>query len=85
MGANKYRKGIRNSSANSVNQAKLAEEFQMIKSDARWGRRGGVGQATAWQCMGRVGYGICLFTIYNRVFSICLVGVGWEWGRGRIG
>ena len=45
---------------------------------------GGVGQAVARQCMagqGWVGWGrICLV----REFSICLVGVGWEWGSGRI-
>ena len=41
----------------------------------------GVGQATKRQCMAGQGWGICLV----RVFSICLVGVEWEWGRGRIG
>ena len=74
MGANKYRKGIRNSSANSVNQAKLAEEFRMIKSDARWGRRGGVAQATAWQCMaaqGWVGWGMVY--VYLLYIIGCLV------------
>ena len=47
----------------------------------RAGGWGGVGQATKRQCMAGQGWGICVV----RVFSICLAGVGWEWGRGRIG
>ena len=80
MRANKYRKGIRNFSANSVNQADtaLAEEFRMTERETRWGGRGGAGRDRprhsmgAWQCWVGWGRGICLV----RVFSICLVGVG---------
>ena len=54
--------------------------FRMTESDpcgvGGWGE---VGQATTQQCIAGQVWGICLV----RVFSICLVGVGWEWGRGR--
>ena len=65
IGANKYQKGIRNSSAISVNQAdsRKAEEFRITESDARWGGRGagwgGAGHGTAVHGragLGRVGY-----------------------------
>ena len=79
MGANKYRKGIWDSS-------ELAEEFRMTESDARWGGRGagweGVGQATERQCMagqGWVGWG----RIYVLLGS--LVHVYWEWGGSGVG
>ena len=61
----------------------------MTESDARWNGWvghgmgwGGVDHGTSVHCkagLGRVGYNICLV----REFSICLVGVGWEWGSGR--
>ena len=42
----------------------------------------GAGNGTAVHSrtgLGRMGYTLV------REFSICLVGVGWEWGSGRIG
>ena len=63
LNGSKWQKGIRNSSANSVNQAEAMTEI-----DARWGGRGagwdGAGHGTTRQCMagqgwvgwGRVGY-----------------------------
>ena len=58
MIANKYRKGIRNSSTNAVNQAavkEVAKGFRMTEREARWGGAGGAEQATAVH--GRAGLG----------------------------
>ena len=64
MGANIYQKGIRNSSANTVNQADSrnlprSSEWPKVMSGGAGGARGGVGWGEAGHGtagLGRVGY-----------------------------